>query len=124
VDAISHPLPGRLWIIRLGDLLAFRINKLVETWSRTNRFGLGDQFVRAIDSVSANIAEGYARMHVKERLHFFSIARGSLEESIRHLRRAKERNLVSALEAFTLYELMIKLSKSLEHFVETQTPRG
>jgi hypothetical protein len=63
-------------------------------------------------------------MHVKERLHFFSIARGSLEESIRHLRRAKERNLVTALEVFTLYELMIKLSKAPEHFVETQTPRG
>ena len=94
----------------------------MDKWPKSDKQGLGDQFVRAMDSVSANISEGYVRIHVKERLYFFSIATGSLEETIRHLRRARERNLVTQLESFTLFELIIKLSKGLDRLAKTQKP--
>lgn len=42
---------------------------------------VGDQFIRAIDSICANIAEGYGRFHYLERIKFCYNARGSLKES-------------------------------------------
>jgi four helix bundle protein len=124
MNTINHPLPGRLWVIRLSDFLAERIHKSVSEWPLTDKRTLGDQLVRAVDSISANIAEGYVRMHSKERLHFYSIARGSLEESIRHLRRARERALISRLEAYTLTGLLLKLSKGLDQLSGTKESSG
>ena len=44
------------------------------------RFGLCSQFQRAAVSIAANIAEGYRRDGIKDKLHFLNIAQGSLEE--------------------------------------------
>jgi len=44
------------------------------------RFELGKQLRRAAYSVPANIVEGFARRHRKDRLHFLNIAEGSLSE--------------------------------------------
>lgn len=44
------------------------------------RFGLSQQMRRAAVSIPSNVAEGAARSHAKEYLHFLAIARGSLAE--------------------------------------------
>lgn len=87
MQPVYHPLPGRLWVVRLADLLAGRLKNYVEKWPSIDKENLGDQITRSMDSISANLSEGYVRMHAKERLYFFSMARGSLEETLRHLRR-------------------------------------
>lgn len=46
----------------------------------TERYGLCDQFQRAAVSISANIAEGYKKISKADKLRFFNIAQGSLEE--------------------------------------------
>lgn len=57
---------------------------------------MGDQFVRATDSIGANIAEGYGRFHYLEKLKFYYYARGSYYEANNHwLSLLKERNLIS-----------------------------
>jgi len=42
---------------------------------------IGDQFIRAVDSVAANIAEGYGRFHYLDKNKFYYNARGSLLET-------------------------------------------
>jgi len=42
---------------------------------------MGDQFLRATDSIAANIAEGYGRHHYLDRNKFNLNARGSLVEA-------------------------------------------
>jgi four helix bundle protein len=44
------------------------------------RFELGKQLRRAAYSVPANIVEGFARRHRRDRLNFLNIAEGSLSE--------------------------------------------
>lgn len=41
----------------------------------------GKQFIRSVDSVGANIAEGYGRYHYLDRIKFYYNARGSLLEA-------------------------------------------
>ncbi len=43
-------------------------------------FGLTSQFKRAAVSVAANIAEGFAKFSDRDKIRFFNIAQGSLEE--------------------------------------------
>lgn len=45
---------------------------------------VGDQFVRSVDSIGANIAEGYGRYHFKDKVRFYYIARASMNEAIIH----------------------------------------
>jgi four helix bundle protein len=58
-------------------LLAY---KATQKFPLTERFGLCDQFQRAAVSISANIAEGYKKISKAEKLRFYNIAQGSLEE--------------------------------------------
>lgn len=56
---------------------------------------VGDQFITAIDSIGANIAEGFGRYHYLDRNKFNYNARGSLIESIHWLDTVRERNIVN-----------------------------
>lgn len=49
-----------------------------------NRIAYAAQLRRSASAVAANIAEGAARKHPKERIQFLSIARGSLAELHTH----------------------------------------
>jgi four helix bundle protein len=46
---------------------------------------LAQQLRRAVQSISANIAEGYGRFYYQEGIRFCYLARGSLEETFSHL---------------------------------------
>jgi four helix bundle protein len=64
-----------------ADDLFIEMHKLArETFPVEERYALGAQLRRAAYSVAANIVEGYAREHPKERLHFLNISWGSLAE--------------------------------------------
>jgi four helix bundle protein len=64
-----------------ADDLFISLHKLAkETFPADERFALGMQLRRAAYSVAANMVEGYAREHPKERLNFLNISWGSLAE--------------------------------------------
>ena len=52
----------------------------VKEFPAHERYELGSQLRRAAYSVAANIVEGIARRHRRERLHFLNIAESSLAE--------------------------------------------
>ena len=58
------------------------------------RFEMGSQFLRSIDSIGANIAEGYGRFHYKDEAKFYYNARGSLWEAKHWLLLLRKRNLI------------------------------
>lgn len=74
--------------LSVEDLDAYRhsyelsncIWKLVIGWAFFQRETLGKQFVRAVDSISANIAEGYGRYSMKDKIRFYHYSLGSVLE--------------------------------------------
>jgi len=56
------------------------IYKLTEQFPRAEIFGLISQIRRAAVSIPANIAEGFKRKGRADKLRFFNISQGSLEE--------------------------------------------
>ena len=68
------------------------IYKVTELFPKTETFGLTSQFRRAAVSVAANIAEGYKKRGKPDKLRFFNIAQGSLEECRYYLILARDLN--------------------------------
>ncbi len=68
----------RVW--QSGMELVVGVYALTRTFPKFEVYGLSSQLQRAAVSVPANIAEGHTRRHLREYLHFLSIARSSLAE--------------------------------------------
>ncbi len=79
---------------------------------------MGDQFVRSMDSVGANIAEGYGRYHCLDRIRFYYNARASLHESCDHwLELLHERQKISLEKYKLMNSVKEKLSLKLSNFI-------
>ncbi|HZR26806.1 MAG TPA: four helix bundle protein [Vicinamibacterales bacterium] len=64
-----------------ADDLFIKVHKLTrDAFPAAERYELSSQLRRAAYSVPANIAEGFARRHRRQRLHFLNIAESSLAE--------------------------------------------
>jgi len=60
--------------------LVLLVYQLTSILPDTEKFGLVTQMRRAAISVPANIAEGFKRRGIQDKIHFYNIAEGSLEE--------------------------------------------
>jgi len=88
-----------------------------------SRFGwqdkkiLGDQFIRSMDSIRANIAEGFGRFHYLDKNKFNYNARGSLYESVQWLDLLYRRGKINK-ELFDLIDQKLKiLSIKLNNYI-------
>jgi four helix bundle protein len=78
---------------RLSCDVADEVHSFVARWSSFDRWTVGVQLVRSLDSIGANIAEASGRWHPPDRRRLLLIARGSLYESEHWLQRAVARDL-------------------------------
>lgn len=67
---------------------------IVIKWEYFARNTVGIQFVTAIDSVSANIAEGFGRYGKKDKVKFYYYSLGSVKEGLDWNEKAKHRKLL------------------------------
>ena len=65
--------------------LVVEVYQLLDGFPLFEKYALCDQIRRAIVSVPSNLAEGSGRISIKEQLHFYEIAYGSLMESYNQL---------------------------------------
>lgn len=82
-------------------------------------FKLRSQFSDAVQSISANIAEGYGRRSLPEYLQFLYIAKGSLAESLTRIIGLKIAELVSADEFDHFDQLHYEIENKLLKLIET-----
>ena len=60
--------------------LTLEIYRITKTLPKDERFGLISQMRRSAVSVAANIAEGFNKKGPKDKVNFYNIAQGSLQE--------------------------------------------
>lgn len=70
--------------------LALKVYKISDKFPTKEQFGLTSQIRRCAVSVPSNIAEGFNRISLKEKIHFYSIAHGSVSELQSQLLLAKD----------------------------------
>lgn len=83
-----------LEVYGLAMSIGERVWDIVKEWDYFAKDTVGKQFVRAADSMAANISEGYGRFFFKENKQFGYYARGSLYETATWLAKGRRRGLV------------------------------
>ncbi len=78
--------------------LALEVMKNIHEFSKTlppdEKYDLYTQIRRSAKGVTGNIGEAYGRFHFLDSLHFYSIARGELNETLAHLIDARVLNYI------------------------------
>lgn len=82
------------------------------------KYGLRSQFTRAAVSVTANIAEGYRKLSKQDKLRFFNIAQGSLEECRNYNILSKDLQYITEEDYYVLEEKLEIASKFLNSYCE------
>lgn len=75
--------------------------------------------IRSVDSVGANIAEGYGRYHYLDKIKFYYNARGSLFESKYWLDLMYERKIIDSVHYLDLMDLYQNIIKALNGLINT-----
>ncbi|MFA6534002.1 MAG: four helix bundle protein [Patescibacteria group bacterium] len=103
--------------LQLNDIAAYKtafnlanyVWKTASLWRILEQRTVGEQFIRAVDSISANIAEGLGRHHKKDKIKFYYYARASVQESLDWNLKAKVRGLLTEKQYQTILQELQKL---------------
>jgi four helix bundle protein len=87
-------------------------------WDFFAKDTVGKQIIRSSDSVSANIAEGFGRFSKKDKVRFYRISLGSLEETGDWIRKAFIRELISSELNFKLTNTINDLRLEIIHLIK------
>lgn len=60
--------------------LVLMVYRVTQSYPAEERYGLTSQMRRAAVSIPANIAEGFKRRGIKDKIRFYNTSEGSLEE--------------------------------------------
>ncbi len=92
------------------------VYRITEVFPKNEVFGLTSQFRRASISVAANIAEGYKKRGKADKLRFFNISQGSLEECRYYIILAKDLNYYNSEAYSKLLEKINQTSRYLNTY--------
>lgn len=94
------------------------VYKHTATFPKEEAYGLTSQFRRAAISCPANISEGFPKKGKADKLRFFNISQGSLEECRYYCVLAKELNYIDE-EAYLILETKAQdVSKILRGYMQ------
>ena len=112
--------------LMLNDISAYKVSftlsnyiwQIVIKWNYFEKDTVGKQLIRAVNSISADIAEGFGRYGKKDKIHFYRYSFGSLKESQDWTEKSKIRNLISAEEYKYISEILSKLPREINYLIK------
>lgn len=114
---------GRLEVYNLAREFSRLGWKIYQSLDWQNKKVIGDQMIQSLDSVGANIAEGYGRFHYLDKIRFYYNARGSLLEAGHWVELLLERGLISQGEKEELLKLLDQIHLKLNALINSQYKR-
>ncbi|PIZ87953.1 MAG: four helix bundle protein [Candidatus Nealsonbacteria bacterium CG_4_10_14_0_2_um_filter_39_15] len=100
--------------------LVIKIYKITIKFPVEEKYSLANQMRRAVVSVASNIVEGFKRKSLKDRLHFYNIADGSLEELKYQLLVSQDLKYITEEIYRETINLAEEVSKMLNSWIKTQ----
>lgn len=111
--------------LKLNDISAYKLAfnlsnyiwNIVAEWEWFAKKHIGGQFVEALDSISANIAEGFGRYHKKDKVKFYRYSQGSMKESFDWNEKSKVRGLLTDEQYQHIINELKKLPQELNQLI-------
>ena len=91
---------------------------IVITWDYFTKDTIGKQWARSIDSISANIAEGFGRYTKKDKVKFYRYSFGSIKESQDWTLKAWTRKLITQEQYDYIMGELNKLPREVNHLIK------
>jgi four helix bundle protein len=79
-----------------GHKLTLEIYRITKEFPREEIYGIISQLRRAASSITANIAEGFARYHFNDKIRFYYNSRGSIAEVQNFLLLARDLSYINS----------------------------
>jgi four helix bundle protein len=103
----------KLDVYNLAKDFVIKAYQLLRKYHEEERYALCDQLRRSVISIPSNIAEGAGRMAIKERIHFYDIAYGSLTESLCQMEISRDLGYINEEEFFNMEQMAARISMTL-----------
>jgi len=102
-----------------GHELTLEIYKITKDFPKEELYGIVSQLRRAGSSITANMAEGFARYHYKDKARFYYQARGSVAEVQSFLLLAKDLNFINLESCKNLGEKANKTAQLINGLIRS-----
>ena len=117
--------------LELKDIGAYKIAldlsnyvwDIVIKWDYFVKDTVGKQLARAVDSISANLAEGFGRYFKKDKVNFYHYSFGSIGESLDWIEKANKRGLLKEKEYLHISEELKKLPREINSLIKFTNER-
>jgi four helix bundle protein len=103
---------------RIAFELSNYVWQIVVRWDYFSKRTIGVQFINAVDSISANIAEGFGRYFKKDKINFYRFARGSTIEALDWNKKANIRNLITQEQNEYIEEKLNQLPREINKLIK------
>ena len=112
--------------LKLNDIDAYRISfhlsnyiwNVILKWDNFAKRTVGEQFMTAVDSISANIAEGFGRYFKKDKIKFYWYSTGSVKEGLDWNEKSRIRQLLSKEEYEYIISELQKLPEAINRLIK------
>lgn len=91
---------------------------IVLDWDYFAKDTVGKQFVRSVDSISANLAEGFGRYGKKDKIKFYRYSYGSVKESLDWNEKSKTRELITKEQYNYIFDRLNELPKDINSLIK------
>ena len=108
-----------LEVYQLSMELGDEVWEIVKEWDYFRRDTLGKQLIRAVDSIAANLSEGFGRYHFKENKQFCYYSRGSLYETRTFLTKAHQRGFIDGPTFSSWTRKLDSLAVKLNNYINS-----
>jgi four helix bundle protein len=93
--------------------------EVVIKWGYFEKDTVGKQFVKAVDSIAANLSEGLGRYHYREAKNFAYYSRGSLFETRTGLQKSLTRKLITEDKSSSIDSRLNILGRMINTYINS-----
>ncbi|OGY19058.1 MAG: hypothetical protein A2900_00930 [Candidatus Chisholmbacteria bacterium RIFCSPLOWO2_01_FULL_50_28] len=98
--------------------LSQHVWEIVNSWEKFAKSTVGIQYVKAIDSISATISEGFGRFFKKDKILFYRYSLGSVTEALDWTQKSWKRKLLTKVQYEHILNELQELPREIRYLIK------